>query len=143
MKHIIAVAITAIVISAIFLIPGKTTTIQYVYTVTAGELPHRQEVWVHALEWCESRAINEAVNENDLDGTPSYYNWQFKPGTFKAMGERYGIIEKGKTNSEIMELLKSYELQHKIVNAMVKDAKNINWEQTFPACVARLGRPPL
>lgn len=142
MKKIIAIAMGAAAIGAIALmIPGKSVMVEY--HQIAGELPHRQEAWVHALEWCESRAKNEAINPEDKDGTPSYYNWQFKPETFRALAEKYGIIEKGLDNSRIMELLKDYELQHKTINAMVTDGKNQNWEQLFPACVARLGRPPL
>lgn len=140
MKTSIAVALGIVIMASVIFIPKRTTIVEY-YQI-AEELPHRQEAWVHALEWCESRATN-AINPEDNDGTPSYYYWQFKPATFQEMAEKYGIIEKGKTADEIMELLKSYEIQHKTINAMVRDGKNQNWDKLFPACVAKLGRPPL
>lgn len=104
-------------------------------------LTHRQKVWIGALEWCESRAVNTAVNEVDLDGTASYYAFQFKPSTLRYYGEKYGVIEKGKTDAQIMELLKVYEIQKSIVEFMVVDP-GIAWEKQFPGCVRLLGRPP-
>lgn len=46
------------------------------------DLKHRQEVWISALEWHESRGRNSALNPKDRDGTPSYSNFQWKPSTF-------------------------------------------------------------
>jgi len=105
-------------------------------------LSHRQETWRAALEWCESRGDPGAVNPKDRDGTPSYYSFQFKPSTFKSFGERYGIIEKGLEIQEIKERMKDYQITLKIVEAMILDQKNINWENEFPGCVKKLGRPP-
>jgi hypothetical protein len=139
-KIIIAILIAIGCATTLLLIPGKSTTIQFVQV--AGELPHRQEVWIHALEWCESNAT-DAINPKDKDSTPSYYYWQFKPATFKAEAEKYGIIKKGLTNAEIMVAIKDYENQHLTINAMVRDGEHQNWEQLFPACVKKLGRPPL
>lgn len=104
-------------------------------------LSHQQDVWRSVLEWCESRGNHEAINAVDLDGTPSYYSFQFKPGTFRGYGEQYGVIKKGLTQTELMEALKSYELQKKIVGYMILDPK-INWHQQFPACVRMHGLPP-
>jgi hypothetical protein len=139
-KIIIATAILTGVTALLLLIPGKSVTTQFVQV--AGELEHRQESWVHALEWCESNAT-PAINPNDKDNTPSYYYWQFKPGTFKAEAEKYGIIEKGLSSAEIMVAMKDYENQHKTINAMVRDGAHQNWEKLFPVCVKRLGRPPM
>lgn len=139
-RIIIATLIATGCAITLLLIPGKSVTTQFIQV--AGELPHRQESWVHALEWCESNAT-DAVNPNDKDNTPSYYYWQFKPQTFRAEAEKYGIIEKGLSDAEIMVAMKNYDNQHKTVNAMVRDGAHQNWEQLFPACVKRLGRPPL
>lgn len=103
---------------------------------------HQQETWIAALEWCESRADNTAVNWYDKDGTASYYAFQFKPGTLRYFGEKYGVIEKGKTDAEIMQLLKVYAIQRAIVEYMVEDP-GTRWESQFPGCVRLLGRPPL
>lgn len=104
---------------------------------------HRQLVWMNALEWCESKARNGAVNWYDKDGTASYYAFQFKPGTLRELGEKYGVIEKGKTDAEIMELLKDYAIQRAIVEFMVEDP-GTRWESRFPDCVKnKIGRPPI
>lgn len=106
-------------------------------------LDHQQETWVAALEWCESRGVSTAVNPKDRDGTPSYYSFQFKPGTFQSFGIHYGVIPKGTTAVQTLELMKSYDLQKQIVGYMVLDKKT-NWYQQFPDCVKRkIGLPPL
>ena len=104
-------------------------------------LSHRQEVWRYVLEWCECRGDHGAINPKDKDGTPSYYAFQFKPGTFKYYGELYEVIPKDLKEAELMESLKSYELQKAIVGYMILDPK-INWLQQFPDCVRKNGLPP-
>jgi hypothetical protein len=104
-------------------------------------LSHRQEVWRYVLEWCECRGNHEAINQVDKDGTPSYYAFQFKPSTFRYYGEMYGVIPKGLTQAELMEQLKSYQLQKDIVGYMILDPK-VNWYQQFPDCVRKNGLPP-
>lgn len=107
-------------------------------------LSHSQEVWLHALEWCESRGVVTAVNPKDLDNTPSYYSFQFKPGTFKGFGLQYGVLKKEEvdTKEELMEKLKDYELQKAIVTQMILDPKT-SWYTQFPGCVKKLGKPPV
>lgn len=41
-----------------------------------------------------------------------------------------------------MELLKVYAVQRAIVEHMVEDP-GTRWEQQFPGCVKKLGRPPM
>lgn len=98
--------------------------------------------WIDSLQWCESRDDPTQINEVDRDGTPSYYAFQFKPGTFRLFGEAYGVIEKDLPEGEIMELMKDTDIQRAIVGFMVLDPTT-NWEQQFPDCVRRLGRPPM
>ena len=105
------------------------------------QLTHEQIVWIYALEWCESRGQVGAINEKDLDGTPSYYSYQFKPGTFRGYGELYGVIEEGYSNEEIMTMISSWDLQRQIVEHMVLD-ETVQWERQFPGCVKKIGRPP-
>jgi hypothetical protein len=78
-------------------------------------LTHEQRVWLGALEWCESKGKGDALNKVDKDGTASYWWYQFKPGSFRAYGVKYGLIEQGKTDAEIMVLMKSYELTNSIM----------------------------
>lgn len=108
-------------------------------------LSHAQRVWLGALEWCESKGNGEAINKVDRDGTPSYYWYQFKPGTFRGFAEKYGLIEKGKTDAEIAVLMKSYELTNAMMEQMILDptitAKTWRY-QLFPGCTEKLGTPP-
>jgi hypothetical protein len=154
-KFIIAIGISLIALAFIFSAQSVrseasegmiTETAAATSTVPATPLPprftHAQEVWMAALEWCESRGDVTAVNWHDRDGTPSYYSFQFKPDTFRWLGEKYGVIETGRSDAEIMELMKSHALQKAIVEFMVEDPAT-KWEQQFPGCTRQLGRPPV
>lgn len=100
------------------------------------------ETWILALEWCESRGNNTAVNAEDLDGTPSYYAFQFKPGTFRGYAEKYGIIEKGLSDRELMNELADYSKTRATVWEMMQDS-SVKWETQFPWCVKKhIGWPP-
>lgn len=158
MKKIIfivgAIIALALILTANVAHSSKDTQVHIVEKVEASEIAttspevvaprfsHQQETWIAALEWCESRADNTAVNWYDKDGTASYYAFQFKPGTLRYFGEKYGVIEPGKSDAEIMELLKVYAVQRAIVEYMVEDP-GTRWESQFPGCVRLLGRPPL
>lgn len=96
-------------------------------------LTHQQQVWVSALEWCESNGIPTALNPKDRDGTPSYGAFQFKPSTFALYAKSYGMAS---TTD-----YKDYDAQKSIVERMVGDPA-VRWEQQFPDCVRKLGRPP-
>lgn len=103
-------------------------------------LDHRQEVWLSALEWCESSGKNDAINAEDLDGTPSYGAYQFKPGTFSGYVNKYGIeVEREKGD---LYTFMNYSTQRKIVKRMMSDPE-VRWEHEFPWCVKKLGRPPV
>lgn len=98
------------------------------------QLSKRQQIWLHALIWCESKGRPEALNPKDKDGTPSYGLLQFKPGTFNAYGKKYGVdISKG---------YKDPVAQEAIVTQMILQG-GIKWSQQFPSCTRQLGLPPL
>ena len=106
------------------------------------DLQHRQETWISALEWCESRGKNSALNPNDLDGTPSYSNFQWKPTTLLWYGQQYNLIATSTTVADVPSLLKDYELQREIVRHMIKD-RHVVWSTQFPDCTKRfVGLPP-
>lgn len=94
-------------------------------------LAEDRETWLAALIQCESNGRPEAVNPKDRDGTPSYGLLQFKPSTFEMFSRAYGI------EGELM----NPEAQTAIVIRMMDD-KSVVWENQFPACVRKLGRPP-
>lgn len=106
------------------------------------ELERRQEVWISALEWCESKGKNSALNPKDRDGTPSYSNFQWKPSTLLYYGKMYELIDENKTLTDVPELLKNYELQRNIVRAMIQDP-DVKWYIQFPECTKnKIGLPP-
>lgn len=108
----------------------------------SSDLNHEQEVWLHALEWCESSGIPSKINPKDLDGTPSYHSFQFKPSTFKAFGIKYGIFDVDISDEEIESRIADYDLQKKMVSFMIND-RQVRWQREFPGCVRRLGPPPI
>ena len=130
--------------------PQKTTvtnpTVEVVKakekTAEELDLEHRQEVWISALEWCESAGRNTALNKVDRDGTPSYSNFQWKPTTLLYYGKMYDLIASSTPLASSTQLLKNYDLQREIVRHMVRDPK-VNFAQQFPDCTKRkIGHPP-
>lgn len=152
-KRKIVVAIVTAIICILIWVIGSRTVARAEPTVIVTEqkpkptleqldLEHRQETWISALEWCESRGRNDALNKVDRDGTPSYSNFQWKPGTLLYYGKMYKYIATTTSITSIPELLKDYELQRNVVRSMVKDP-GINWYQQFPDCVKlKVGLPP-
>lgn len=104
--------------------PKKKPTVQPI-------LATDRAAWLADLIQCESNGRPEAVNPKDRDGTPSYGLLQFKPSTFEMFSKAYGI------EGELMDP----EAQKAIVIRMMDD-KSVVWENQFPACVRKLGRPP-
>lgn len=102
--------------------PGEQTT------------TYAQDVWIGKLEQCESSGNPDAVNPNDLDGTPSYGAFQFKPSTFAMYVRKYGISADAKD-------FMNRSVQRNIVERMMNDG-DVRWTREFPDCVRKLGRPP-
>lgn len=124
---------------------GTTKMVQQVQVKSKEEISfdHRRETWLSALEWCESKGFNEAINPQDRDGTPSYYAYQFKPETFLLYGIKYFLIPSSTTKIELKELMKNYKLMRNIVRHMIDD-KSVDWYQQFPDCVRlKVGLPPV
>ena len=111
-------------------------------SVTHETPDHRLETWLSALEWCESQGVGTAINPEDLDGTPSYFWYQFKPGTFAGFGKQYGLLPETATAASILEKeMKDYEITREIVRRMARDPGVNMWNQ-FPGCLKKLGPPP-
>ena len=127
-------ALVAMVVAMIFLYPrGNVRSDIKIESVPVPKLSHQQEVWMYSLEWCESNGINSAINPNDLDNTPSYGAFQFKPSTLDFFAKKYGVA-----TTTVMD----YEVQRKVVEQMVLHRDEIKWQNQFPWCVKKLGRPP-
>ena len=115
---------------------------QKVVTPPTATLTHAQEVYIKALEWCESRGVMTAINPNDRDNTPSYYSWQWKPDTFKYFGIKYGIISQNILDKDVRIKMADYETEKLVIEAMVEHRSEIKWSQQFPDCTKKLGNPP-
>ena len=117
----------------------RATTVSYSASpITTEEtsltLSHAQQVWKSALEWCESRGDPDAVNKEDLDGTPSYGAWQFKPSTLDYFSVKYDVA----TSTSVMDR----DWQDRVITQMILHRDEIKWSQQFPWCVKKLGNPP-
>lgn len=119
----------------------KSNTMEVKVETVETTVTHAQDTWERALEWCESRGLLEAVNPEDLDGTPSYYSWQWKPETFLGYAIKYGLVDKQTTLSEAKEMMRDYSLQKRTLDGMIPD-KDVVWRHEFPDCVKKLGGPP-
>lgn len=121
-------------------VPRETGTSTVSHGTPARD--HRLETWLSALEWCESQGVGTAINPEDLDGTPSYFWYQFKPSTFVGFGKQYGLIASSTTAASALENeMKDYELTREIVRRMARDPGVNMWNQ-FPWCMKKLGPPP-
>lgn len=87
--------------------------------------------WVHRLIMCESKGNVQALNPEDLDGTPSHGLLQFKTSTFAHFAKVYEI------EGELMDP----EAQIAILLRMVEDP-HVDLTRQFPACIRMLGLPP-
>ena len=105
------------------------------------EYDHKRETWISALEWCESNGNNNAINEKDLDGTASYFAFQFKPSTFKHFAIKYGLLPANLEYEDYFNWMSVYEKQREIVRRMIDDPE-VKWSQQFPACTKKIGLPP-
>lgn len=114
-------------------------------TSTGPVLSLPQDLWISALEYCESKGDPTAINITDVDGTSSYYSFQFKPDTFIQFGVQYGVLKPKRPRAEYMELMKDRLIQREIVSYMVLDKKHglSFWQRQFPGCVKKFGRPPM
>lgn len=141
-----SVAVVAALIIGALAQQISARTSQFFAAVNSGaiwptQLTHEQTVWLSALEWCESSGSRTVVNKKDVDGTPSYYSFQFKPTTFKIYGIRYGLFSPDISDEAAEAQLDNYALQKKMVTLMLRDPRVV-WRREFPDCVRRLGLPP-
>jgi hypothetical protein len=139
MKKLIIIAAVILAIGLLAGLANRKIEIERIgYQTTLG---HEQYVWMIALEWCESGGNTEAINEVDMDGTPSYYSWQFKPGTLKYYAVKYELMGEGAGTEYVMEKIADRDFQRQVLEKMINDP-GIIWEHEFPGCVKKLGRPP-
>lgn len=133
------IASISLVLSSLAMLPSSQVVVINAHTGLTEPLDtfykptQRQEVWLSALEWCESGGSPTAINPKDLDGTPSLGAFQFKPSTFDLYSKKYGI------KGELMDR----DIQRLIVAQMLNDS-SVKWRNQFPDCVRnKIGYPPI
>jgi len=107
------------------------------------KVSYAQDLWISALEYCESRGKGKnAVNLNDPTGI-DYYWFQFQAPTFWKYAQKYEIVGKDIEfdYSLALYLMLDYNITRQIVENMVLD-KSVNFAKKFPLCVKKIGLPP-
>ncbi len=98
--------------------------------------------WIRSMAHCESTNNPKALNEVDLDGTPSYGLFQFKKGTFRHYVEKYNLFDWQKwTVSDWKKAIWNGDYQETIFRAMLQDS-DVDLRHEFPGCTRKLGLPP-
>lgn len=136
---IIIAAITWIIVSQ-----EETKAVEPLVEMPVQKLTNRQEIYLAALEWCESSGNPDAINPQDSDGKPSYGAFQFRPSTLKWLAIKYEILTEKDldTDQEVMEKIMDRNIQRRIMENMVLD-NSIKFEKQFPHCVNyKIGQPP-
>lgn len=141
-KYIVGIAVLTALLTTLALVPlfarGNSEPIvvthETVVYVTQPTLSSSQTIWLAKLMQCESGIKGGAINPNDLDNTPSYGILQFKPSTFTAAAIELKLAS---TTDYMNPASQVAIVTHWILQG------GIEWEQQFPACVAKLGPPPV
>lgn len=87
--------------------------------------------WKSQLRKCESGGNDKAVNPMDVDSTPSYGRFQFKPSTFYGYANKYNI--------KVTSYLNGDE-QEQLLDKMIID-NDVDLTREFPACTTSIGLP--
>jgi hypothetical protein len=131
-------------ISWIILCQKETKSVEPLVEKPVQKLTNRQEIYLAALEWCESYGNPDAINPHDSDGKPSYGAFQFRPSTLKWLAIKYEILTEKDldTDQKVMEKVMDRDIQRSIVTEMILDNK-IQFSKQFPHCVNhKIGQPP-
>lgn len=130
-----ALGVAAMITAMVFLYPRGQARSDSEIVPT---LTQQQNVWISALQWCESRGNDQAINKKDRDGTPSYGAFQFKPSTYAYLAKRYGLASTTDyMNADEQRTIVGYMLLDKTISD-----KELRTRQ-FPDCITRvIGLPP-
>lgn len=113
--------------------PGKNTESAQKADFAVIEHPELEPL-IYALAGCESHHDNMAVNPNDLDNTPSYSTFQWKPDTWKLYVKKYDLFEwQGWEDADFTNNMYDTEMQTIVVRHMFVDPQ-VNLHHEFPDC---------
>ena len=99
------------------------------------KLQHKQDLWISALELCESSG-NPDVVVLDINNEYSYGAFQFQKNTFYQYGMKYGLLEKDFPLEETANIITDYSLQRKIAERMLEDGLANHWFN----CKTKIGK---
>lgn len=102
------------------------------------KLSPSQIIWLAKLMNCESDVKEWALNPSDSNGLPSRGILQFQDATYRGFTVKYGIAV-----SDVDSNQQKAENQVRIVTKWLLSPGEVTWENQFPACVKKLGTPPL
>lgn len=97
--------------------------------------PPKLAIVLADLAFCESGFNEKALNPNDLDNTPSYGLFQFKPSTLYFYALKYQVLSDIE-QAEIQNVIYDGSIQLKTVAKMIENRghKESFWLQQFPGC---------
>ena len=94
---------------------------------------------IESLAVCESGGNNIAVNPNDLDNTPSYSTFQWKPSTWSLYVKRYKLWNSEEWDeADLVNAMWDTQYQKEIVKKMFTDPR-VDLRREFPGCSKKLG----
>ncbi len=97
-------------------------------------------ILIDKLMMCESGGNWEAVNPKDLDGTPSWGLFQFKPSTWKLYVKKYDLWEwQNFDDADWWNTMMNGDLQRIVVEKMFLDKDVRLATREFPGCSRKLG----
>ena len=100
--------------------------------------PDALDLWLERLIQKESRG-KAVIKILDVNHKYSYGCLQFQEWTFRAFGEKYGLVKKG---AKLEPLIYDCELQKQIAKRMIQDDYKL-WQSWYTSVVIRdLGLPP-
>ena len=97
-------------------IPAQKEEIKMVETID-----YPKEAWLYSLMRCESEGNPTATNPRDLDNTPSYGCYQFKPKTIRYFGVKYGLLPDNLEEVDYINWAYDCKMSKRIVEKMLDD----------------------
>jgi hypothetical protein len=102
------------------------------------KLSPAQIIWLAQLMNCESDTKVTALNPADSNGLPSRNILQFQDATYAGFTKLYGIDTSPQDSPQTIS-----ENQVRIVTEWLLNPGTVRWQRQFPACVEKLGVPPV
>lgn len=133
-QNIVAVALWTAILTTILIAPLFASSEE---EVPMHEPTHRQQVYLHALQFCESSGRTD-IKIMDSNNKHSYGGLMFQMSTFLSQGKKYELIAGSTTAVQGEKMIYDIELQEAIAHRMLEDGGERNWY----TCTKKLGKYP-